>query len=331
MVSVQAVRPERWARPQPARWPATAPVSGSMALIGHDLPCRPARLPDSAGRRLRTAGPATATNDSLPASKPSSAGSGRSGAAAAPRRRGAVRRVPGAGCRVPVSESGQLGARRHDPHTARTKIHDQGGVNLDADDPAEAVRIVGNLIPHGELLSRRSGGWAGEGTSGQEAPGRGAGWLHHYQYAPAGSMRLPGALATGSAGLARLPADGSPGGGTALPASRRICASHKPGRPRRRGVAPAARDDRQVMRDKQVREAKATLKIKHQVENPRPHGHGAPGTVHAPGHRLPARQYPQSWLPPARRQRFSAALSPYAYHLRITHVRSSPKPPRRRS
>ncbi len=31
-----------------------------------------------------------------------------------------------------------------------------------------------------------------EGTSGQEAPGRGAGWLHHYQYAPAGSMRLPG-------------------------------------------------------------------------------------------------------------------------------------------
>jgi hypothetical protein len=56
-----------------------------------------------------------------------------------------------------VSESGQLGARRHDPHTARTEIHDQGSVNLDADDPAEAVRIVGNLIPHGELLSRRSG------------------------------------------------------------------------------------------------------------------------------------------------------------------------------
>jgi hypothetical protein len=91
-----------------------------------------------------------------------------------------------------VSEFGQLGARRHDPHTARTEIHVNGGVNLDADDPAEAVRIVGNLIPHGELLSRRSGGWAGEGTSGQEAPGRGAGWLHHYQYAPAGSMRLPG-------------------------------------------------------------------------------------------------------------------------------------------
>ena len=73
-----------------------------------------------------------------------------------------------------VSEFGQLGARRHDPHTARTAIHQQGGVNLDADDPAEAVRIVGNLILHGELL-RRSDGRGAEGTGGQEAPGRGAG------------------------------------------------------------------------------------------------------------------------------------------------------------
>jgi hypothetical protein len=75
-----------------------------------------------------------------------------------PGRRGAVRRVP-----LAVSEFGQLGARRRDPHTARTEIHDQGGVNLDADDPAEAVRVVGNLIPHGELLSRRSGGWGARG------------------------------------------------------------------------------------------------------------------------------------------------------------------------
>ncbi len=203
-------------------------------------PAGPARLPDSAGRRLRTAGPATATNDSLPAPAPSSADQAvrRGGGAPAAQYRPRVS--------LAVSEFGQLGARRHDPHTARTEIHVKGGVNLDADDPAEAVRIVGNLIPHGELLSRRSGGWAGEGTSGQEAPGRGAGWLHHYQYAPAGSMRLPavcacrqyapaGQLATGSAGLARLRADGSPGGCTALPTSRRICASHKPGRRRRRG------------------------------------------------------------------------------------------------
>jgi hypothetical protein len=83
--------------------------------------------------------------------------------------RGAVRRVS-----MAVSEFGQLGARRDDPHTARTEIHQQGGVNLDADDPAEAVRIVGNLILYGELL-RRSDGWGAEGTSGQEAPGRGAG------------------------------------------------------------------------------------------------------------------------------------------------------------
>jgi hypothetical protein len=76
-----------------------------------------------------------------------------------------------------VSEFGQLGARRHDPHTARTEIHQQGGVNFDADDPAEAVRIVGYLILHSELL-RRDDGWGAEGTSGQEAPGRGVGWLH---------------------------------------------------------------------------------------------------------------------------------------------------------
>ncbi len=92
------------------------------------------------------------------------------GPAAVPRRRGAVGRVL-----LAVSEFGQLGAGRHDPHTARTEIYDQGAVNLDADDPAEAVRIVGNLIPHGELLSRRSGGREAEGTRRQEAPGRGAG------------------------------------------------------------------------------------------------------------------------------------------------------------
>ncbi len=123
------------------------------------------------------------------------------------------------------------------------------------------------------------------------------------QYAPAGP------LATGSAGLARLPADGSPGGCTALPASRRICASHKPGRRRRRGVAPAARDDRQVMRDsRQVREAKAALKIEHQVENLRPHGHGAPATVHASWHRLAACPCSPSWLCRPRVDKDSARL-----------------------
>ena len=95
------------------------------------------------------------------------------------------------------SEFGQLGARQHDPHTARTEIHGQGGVRLDADDPAEAVGIVDHLIPHGELLGRRSRGRRAEGTGGQEAPGRSAGWLHHYQYDPRGAAR--------PAGLARLP------------------------------------------------------------------------------------------------------------------------------
>ncbi len=87
-----------------------------------------------------------------------------------------------------VSESGQLGARHNDPHTARTEIHGQGNVRLDADDPAEAVGIVDNLILHGELLSRWSDRRGAEGTGGQEAPGRSAGWLHHYQYAPPGPL-----------------------------------------------------------------------------------------------------------------------------------------------
>ena len=102
-----------------------------------------------------------------------------------PERRSRPTTRPRARVSLAVSEFGQLGARRHDPHTARTEIHHQGGANLDADDPAEAVRIVGNLIPHDELLSGRSGGRGAEGTSGQEAPGRGAGWLHPFQYAAA--------------------------------------------------------------------------------------------------------------------------------------------------
>ena len=116
-----------------------------------------------------------------------SAGSRRSGAVAVLWRRAAVRRVP-----LAVSEFAQLGARRHDPYAARTEIHDQAGVNLNPDDPAEAVPVVGNLIPRGELLSSRSGGWGAEAAARQVAPGRGAGWFHHYQYASAHSMRLHG-------------------------------------------------------------------------------------------------------------------------------------------
>jgi hypothetical protein len=103
--------------------------------------------------------------------------------------------------RLAVSELGQLGARRRDPHTARTEIHQQGSVNLDADDPAEAIRIVGNLIPHGELLSWRSGGWWAEGACGQEAPGCGAGWLHPSSMRP---------LVTGCAALAGQATGGMP-------------------------------------------------------------------------------------------------------------------------
>ena len=82
-----------------------------------------------------------------------------------------------------ASELGQLRAWRRDPHPARAEIDDQGGVILDADDPAEAVLIVCHLVLNGELLGRRSERRDPEGTCGQEAPGGGAGRFHHYQYA----------------------------------------------------------------------------------------------------------------------------------------------------
>jgi hypothetical protein len=85
------------------------------------------------------------------------------------------------------SELGELGARRHDPHLTRTELDDQGGVPLDADDPAQAVLIVSHLVLLGELLCRR-GGRGLEGTCGQVAPGPGAGRFHPF------SMRQPSAL-----------------------------------------------------------------------------------------------------------------------------------------
>ena len=93
------------------------------------------------------------------------------------------------GCAQPAgpsagSELGQLGARRRDPYPARTETDDQGGVILDADDPAEAVLIVCYLVLLRELLGRRSGRRGAEGTCGQEAPGGGVGGFHHDQYAP---------------------------------------------------------------------------------------------------------------------------------------------------
>ena len=47
---------------------------------------------------------------------------------------------------------------------------------------------MGHPIVNGELLNGRSHGGV-EGTSGQETPGRGAGRLHQYQYAPSGPSR----------------------------------------------------------------------------------------------------------------------------------------------
>ena len=83
-----------------------------------------------------------------------------------------------------ASELGQLRAWHRDPYQARAEIDDQGGVILDADDPAEAVLIVCHLVLDGEVLGRGKDRRGREGTRGQEAPGGGAGRFHHYQYAP---------------------------------------------------------------------------------------------------------------------------------------------------
>jgi hypothetical protein len=81
-------------------------------------------------------------------------------------------------------ELGQLRAWHRDPYPARAEIDDQGGVILDADDPAEAVLIVCHLVLNGEVLGRGNERRGREGTGGQEAPGGGAGRFHHLQYAP---------------------------------------------------------------------------------------------------------------------------------------------------
>jgi hypothetical protein len=83
-----------------------------------------------------------------------------------------------------LSELRQPGKRRQDPYLMRAEFDDHRVVILDQDDPAEAVLVVGHLIANGELLNGRGCGQGVEGTSGQETPGRGAGRLHFYQYAP---------------------------------------------------------------------------------------------------------------------------------------------------
>lgn len=90
-----------------------------------------------------------------------------------------------------ASELGQLGAGCRDAHSLRTEVDDQGGVILNAHDPAEAVPVVSHLVLHGELLGRRGGGRGLEGACGQVAPGRGVGRLHHFQYAPRPQPLIP--------------------------------------------------------------------------------------------------------------------------------------------
>ena len=123
------------------------------------------------------------------------------------------------------SELGQLGERRQDPYLTRTKFDNQGGVVFDADDPAKPVLIVGHLVLHGKLLNRGLGGPGVEGTRRQMAPGRGAGRLHHLQYAPSRPSPLVSGLPVSPRPRHRQP------GGRPRQGTDRAISPHAAGRP----------------------------------------------------------------------------------------------------
>ena len=78
---------------------------------------------------------------------------------------------------------GELGAGQRDPPLLRAEVH-QHGVFFHAEDDAEPVLVVGDLIAGGERLGRGRRGRGAERAPGQVAPGRGAGCLHRYHHAP---------------------------------------------------------------------------------------------------------------------------------------------------
>ena len=113
----------------------------SMALIKHDLPCRACEI--AGQRRAPVVHGWSGDRDERFTASPGTLVGGLQ----------AVRRgggAPAARCRPPVplavSESGQLGARRYDPRTARTEIHDlysnAGPVALASMEPGCIARIV---------------------------------------------------------------------------------------------------------------------------------------------------------------------------------------------
>jgi hypothetical protein len=84
---------------------------------------------------------------------------------------------------------GHLRVRTQDPHLRRAEIHEHGDSVLDADNPAETVHVVGDLVADGEVLGR--GGDRGfEGTGGQVTL-RCSRLCHPPQYAPTAAPPAP--------------------------------------------------------------------------------------------------------------------------------------------
>jgi Helix-turn-helix domain len=80
------------------------------------------------------------------------------------------------------SELEELRVRRCDPLLAGAEIDEHGDLVLNADDHAEAVRVVAHPVLYGELFQGRGRARRHiEGTSGQETPGGGARRLHSHQ------------------------------------------------------------------------------------------------------------------------------------------------------
>jgi hypothetical protein len=87
------------------------------------------------------------------------------------------------------SEPGELRVGLADSLGPITEVDEYRGL-VHRDHASQAVSVVGDLIAQRERLDRPDDAWGVEGTSGQGAPLRGVGWLHHFQYAPV-SHRSP--------------------------------------------------------------------------------------------------------------------------------------------
>jgi hypothetical protein len=81
------------------------------------------------------------------------------------------------------SEPGELGVRLADSLCSVAEVDEHARL-VHRDHTAQTVPVMGDLVAEREFLDRPDDGRGVEGASGQIAPLGGAGWVHHFQYAP---------------------------------------------------------------------------------------------------------------------------------------------------